>query len=194
MSEIIEFKGRVSDQDRFASLVQPHFDALYGAASRVAATPEDAEDLVQEVCVKAFIRLADLESMAHRRAWLLRVLYNVFIDGVRRSKRSPVDLADNSHPVEDMDLADTRHLQPDTETERLISLDLLRNAMKILNKDHCALLALHDIDGYTVTELSTLTGLTESNIKSRLYRTRSKLGRLLKREAAGGAQLTLVGT
>ena len=194
MSEIIEFKGRVSDQDRFASLVQPHFGALYGAASRVAATPEDAEDLVQEVCVKAFIRLADLESMAHRRAWLLRVLYNVFIDGVRRSKRSPVDLADNSHPVEDMDLADTRHLQPDTETERLISLDLLRNAMKILNKDHCALLALHDIDGYTVTELSTLTGLTESNIKSRLYRTRSKLGRLLKREAAGGAQLTLVGT
>jgi len=194
MSEIIEFKGRVSDQDRFASLVQPHFDALYGAASRVAATPEDAEDLVQEVCVKAFIRLADLESMAHRRAWLLRVLYNVFIDGVRRSKRSPVDLAGNSHPVEDMDLADTRHLQPDTETERLISLDLLRNAMKILNKDHCALLALHDIDGYTVTELSTLTGLTESNIKSRLYRTRSKLGRLLKREAAGGAQLTLVGT
>ena len=194
MSEIIEFKGRVSDQDRFASLVQPHFDALYGAASRVAATPEDAEDLVQEVCVKAFIRLADLESMAHRQAWLLRVLYNVFIDGVRRSKRSPVDLAGNSHPVEDMDLADTRHLQPDTETERLISLDLLRNAMKILNKDHCALLALHDIDGYTVTELSTLTGLTESNIKSRLYRTRSKLGRLLKREAAGGAQLTLVGT
>ena len=194
MSEIIEFKGRVSDQDRFASLVQPHFDALYGAASRVAATPEDAEDLVQEVCVKAFIRLADLESMAHRRAWLLRVLYNVFIDGVRRSKRSPVDLADNSHPVEDMDLVDTRHLQPDTETERLISLDLLRNAMKILNKDHCALLALHDIDGYTVTELSTLTGLTESNIKSRLHRTRSKLGRLLRREAAGGPQLTLVGT
>ena len=85
MSEIIEFKGRVSDQDRFASLVQPHFDALYWASSRVAATPEDAEDLVQEVCVKAFIRLADLESMAHRRAWLLRVLYNVFIDGVRRS-------------------------------------------------------------------------------------------------------------
>lgn len=194
MGEIIKFKGRLSDRDRFETLVQPHFDALYRAASRLAATAADAEDLVQEVCVKAFIRLSDLESMEHSRAWLLRVLYNEFIDGVRRNKRSPVDLAGDSQTVEVLDLAGDKHLQPEEATERQISLELLLKAMKILNKDHCALLALHDIDGYTVTELACLSGMTESNIKSRLHRTRIKLGRLLKHDLTGRPHLTLVGT
>jgi DNA-directed RNA polymerase specialized sigma24 family protein len=47
VSEIIEFQGRASDQRRFESIVQPQFEALYGAASRLAATSADAEDLVQ---------------------------------------------------------------------------------------------------------------------------------------------------
>jgi len=78
--------------------------------------------------------------------------------------------------------------------ERMISLNALINAMNILNKEHCALLAMHDIDGYTISELASLSGLTESNIKSRLHRTRNKLGRLLKREFSGRPHLTLVGT
>jgi RNA polymerase sigma-70 factor (ECF subfamily) len=194
MSEIIEFQSRASDQRRFESIVQPHFEALYGAASRLAATSADAEDLVQEVCLKAFIKLSDLELIEHQRAWLLRVLYNVFIDGVRRTKRSPVDLADDSYAAEELPQTDARHLQPEEAADRLISLELLLNAMNVLNKDHCALLALHDIDGYTVTELSSLTGLAESNIKSRMHRTRIKLGRLLKNNVSGRPNLTVVGT
>ena len=160
MSDIIKFKGRVSDQDRFEMLVQPHFEALYGAASRLAATPADAEDLVQEVCVKAFVKLSDLEAIQHRQAWLLRVLYNVFVDSVRRNQRSPVDLAGSSQPIDELELAGDRHLQPEEETDRLISLEALWSAMKILKKEDCALLALHDIEGHTVAELATLTDLT----------------------------------
>jgi RNA polymerase sigma-70 factor (ECF subfamily) len=194
MSKIVRFTGRLSDQERFERLIQPHFEALYAAASRLAFTPADAEDLVQEVCVKAFIKLTDLEIIEHRRAWLLRVLYNVFVDGVRRTQRSPVDLASSSQPVDEMELAGDRHLQPEEEAERLISLDLLWSAMKILNEDHCALLALHDIDGYTPAELASLTGLAEGTIKSRLHRTRIKLGRLMQREITGRPHFTLVGT
>jgi len=174
MSEIVKFKGRVSDQERFERLMQPHFESLYGAAS-----------LVQEVCVKAFLKLSDLEAMQHRRAWLLRVLYNVFVDSVRRNQRSPVDLAGSSPPIDEMELAGDRYLQPEEETDRLISLEALWSAMKILKKEDCALLALHDIEGHTVAELASLTELTESTVKSRLHRTRIKLGRLMQREAGG---------
>jgi DNA-directed RNA polymerase specialized sigma24 family protein len=44
-----------------------NFEAIYRAASRLAMRPEDAEDLAQEVCVKAFVRLSDLESIEHRQ-------------------------------------------------------------------------------------------------------------------------------
>ena len=194
MSEIVKFKGRVSDHERFERLVQPHFEALYRAASRLAFTPADAEDLVQEVCVKAFVKLSDLELIQHRQAWLLRVLYNVFVDNVRRNQRSPVNLAGSSQPIDEMDLTGDRHLQPEEETDRLISLEALWSAMKILKKEDCALLALHDIEGHTVAELASLTDLTESTIKSRIHRTRIKLGRLMQREVSGRPNLTLVGT
>jgi RNA polymerase sigma-70 factor (ECF subfamily) len=191
VSKIINIRGRESDHERFERLIQPHFDALYRAASRLAMRPEDAEDLVQEVCVKAFVRLSDLETIEHRQAWLLRVLYNVFIDGIRRDKRSPHA---ETQTVDEVDLPGDPNLQPEVAAERMISLDMLWSAMNILNKEHCALLALHDIDGYTTSELASLSGLTESSIKSRIHRTRIKLGRLLKREVSGRPHLSLVGT
>ena len=66
--------------------------------------------------------------------------------------------------------------------------------MNILNREHCALLALHDIEGYTLAELETLTGMTQSNIKSKLHRTRAKLGRLMQRESTGRPHLTVAGS
>jgi len=191
MSKIVKIRGRESEQERFERLVQPHFDALYRSASRLATRPADAEDLVQEVCVKAFVRLSDLESIEHRQAWLLRVLYNVFIDGIRREHKSGHGESCN---IDEVDLPGDPSLQPEVATERMISLDMLWSAMKILNKEHSALLALHDIEGYTTRELAALSGLSESNVKSRIHRTRIKLGRLLKRENSGRPHLSLVGT
>lgn len=191
MSETTTRGGRETDQKRFERLIQPYFDVLYRAASRLTSHRQDAEDLVQEVCMRAYVRLDDLETIEHRQAWLLRVLYNVFIDDRRRDRRSPTA---GSQPVDELDLPGDAALQPDVAADRMISLDMLWSAMNILNREHCALLALHDIDGYTLDELSSITGLSESNIKSRLHRTRIKLGRLLSREDSGRPHLTLVRT
>ena len=194
MSRIIDTPGRTTSHERFATLMRPHFDSLYGAARRLASSDADAEDLVQEVCMKAYLRLSDLESIQHPRAWLFRVLYNLFIDSVRRRQRSPVSIAADTAPVDEIELAADKRLQPEELTERMISLELLWAAMSILDKEQCALLALHDIDGYSLAELESLTGTPEGTIKSRLHRTRIKLGRLLQRELSGRPQLTLVGT
>ena len=186
--------GGTADHDRFVSLMRPHFDALYGAARRLVTCDVDAEDLVQEVCVKAYLKLSDLESIEFPRAWLFRVLYNVFIDTLRSEQRSPVGIAGNTNSADECELKADRSLQPEEQTERLISLELLWSAMQILDKEQCALLALHDIDGYSLAELETLTGMPQGTIKSKLHRTRIKLGRLVQREIAGRPKLSLVGT
>lgn len=184
MSGIINLGSRRSASARFETLMRPHFDALFRSARRLVGSSSDAEDLVQEVCMKAYLKLSELEPIEYKRAWLLRTLYNVFIDGTRKERRSPVSLAGETAPVDEMEIAAETRWQPEELTERMITVEMIQRAMRVLDKDQCSLLALHDVDGLTVAELQEVTGLPAGTIKSKLYRTRDKLGRLLQRELA----------
>jgi RNA polymerase sigma-70 factor (ECF subfamily) len=74
------------DARRFATLIEPHLDALFRAAHRLARNRADAEDLVQETCVRAYERIAEPRDPQLIKPWLLRVMHNLFIDGVRRAR------------------------------------------------------------------------------------------------------------
>ena len=75
---------------RFTGLIEPHLEALFRTAYRLARNRADAEDLVQETCVRAYVRLGELRDREPVKAWLLRVLHNLFVDGARRARRSPI--------------------------------------------------------------------------------------------------------
>ena len=93
MARVLKLHNRRSAPDRFETLMRPHFDALYASARRFTLNDADAEDLVQEVCMKAFLKIDDLQNMDHQRAWLLKVLYHQFVDRQRVSSRAPSELA-----------------------------------------------------------------------------------------------------
>jgi len=76
---------------RFQALVGPYFEALHRAAFRLTRRQHDAEDLVQEVCLRAYRELRKLEALESVRGWLLRVQYRIFVDGVRKRVRSAID-------------------------------------------------------------------------------------------------------
>jgi RNA polymerase sigma-70 factor (ECF subfamily) len=181
------------ERSRFTTLVQPHFSALYGAARRMTSSPSDAEDLVQDVCLKAFESIDELERIEFRRAWLLKVLYHKFVDRRRSQSRSPVDQADTGADSFEPEQIARSEIRPDEQLDRDARVAQVIWAMGILNKEDCSLLALHDIEGYSLDELEQLTGLKTGTIKSRLYRIRSKLGRLLSSEALQRPILTIVG-
>ena len=167
--------------------MRPQFDAVYAAARRITVSASDAEDLVQEVSLKAFLKLDELERMEYPRAWLLRVLYNEFIDGERARQRSPVSLAESSGSTDETVLPAEACLQPDEQADRMIRIDIVLRAMEMLNKEHCSMLALHDIDGFSLEELHSMTGIPIGTIKSQLHRTRVKLGTRLVRTWKGQA-------
>lgn len=193
LNRIVNFPGRRTVEARFETLMRPHFDSLYAAARRISGTPTDAEDLVQEVCMKAYLKLDELERIEYQRAWLLRVLYNLFIDGERARQRSPVNIAEASAKIDEAEIPAAKSAQPDEQVERMMRIDALLRAMELLNKDHCSLLALHDIDGFSLDELHALTGVPVGTIKSQLHRTRVKLGRLLQRKPDQRSHLKIVG-
>ena len=182
-----------SDKNRFAELIRPHFDALYIAAQRMTRSVADAEDLVQDVCLKAHMHIDELEKVEYQRAWLLKILYHRFIDIQRTRERSPVDMAETGADSNDPDFMGRDGSRPDDLVEREKRLETIFRAMEILGHEASSLLALHDIEGFSLEELRQVTGLPEGTLKSRLHRTRSRLGRLLSNQDIHKPVLTVVG-
>jgi RNA polymerase sigma factor (sigma-70 family) len=183
---------RVSKSDRFDALVRPHFQALYAAARRFTTSTHDAEDLVQEVCLKAFARLDELMCIEFPRAWLLKVLYHEFIDNQRRNGRSPLALAGTGAEHEESDFGEAPTDQPDELVNREQRVERVLRAMRMLDSDQCVLVIMHDVEGFSIDELCALTGTAAGTIKSQLHRTRIKLGRILSRDAAKTPRLKAV--
>ena len=182
-----------SRKNRFESLLRPHFDALYAAARRMTLSPVDAEDLVQDVALKAFEKLDELEKIEFPRAWLLKVMYNKFIDEHRSSKRSPVAQAATGVDSEEPDDHARGDWLPEEMLDREIRITRILMAMRRLDSESAALVALRDIEGLTIAELEEMTGSPSGTIKAKLHRSRARLGRLLSSDATLKPELKAVG-
>ena len=143
--------------------------------------------------MKAFDRLDDLEQIEFPRAWLLKVMYNAFIDGRRRAGRSPLDVAWTGEESAEPDDIASRADQPDDLVNREQKVEHILRAMRCLNADQCALVAMHDVEGLSIDELCKLTGMPAGTIKAQLHRTRKKLGRLLSNDAVARPHLKVIG-
>ena len=184
---------QIAPAKRFEAIVRPHFDALYAAARRMTLSSLDAEDLVQDVFLKSFTRLDELERIEYQRAWLLKMMYHKFIDNQRTKQRSPVDIAETGlDSIEPDDLIQQQQ-QPDVNADEEIRIARILMAMKRLNNEHCALVAMRDIEGMSIKELQAITGLPGGTIKAQLHRTRTKLGRILSNDESLRPHLTAIG-
>ena len=168
----------------FDTLVAPHLGALYRAAYRLTGNAPDAEDLVQEVCLRACSKVDELHGVESVRAWLLRVQYRVFVDGARRRRRSP--LRPLSAEIEASERMFSAEPGPEDQADAWDSNGRLSRAWAALEARQQALLALH-AEGYSLDELRHITGLSKNVLTARLHRARSRLAKLLERDA--GASL-----
>lgn len=178
MRKLTVIAGRKSAAERFEALMRQHYEPLYRVAYRFTRSVPDSEDLVQEVCVRAFPRLADLEALDQPRHWLMRVLYRLVIDASRRYERRNVD----SLELVDASALASHERGPADEADAARNRELLDRAWQHLDGDQRMLLSMHDIEGYTLAELHAATGLKEGTLKSRLHRARVRLGKLLRHE------------
>ena len=168
----------------FGARIEPHLDRLYRAAYRLTANPADAEDLVQDTCVRAFSRRAQFEAAAAPLGWLMRVQYHLFIDGTRQRRRERI------RPLGDGD-SETFAADASTEPERSLSdmqgLSTVERAWLRLTKEQRGLLTFL-VEGYRLSEIREITGLELNVINARLHRARRSLARHLRSDAAQVAE------
>ena len=170
------------DNLAFERLVRPHFDRLYRLAWRLAGGKSEAEDLFQELLIKAYGKLDELATIEQPGPWLCRVMYNLFIDEQRRFTRHRMRIVDEGQlGPEGLEhfAGDSDPVAENQQIERLVHLD---KALDQLSDEHRIVVLLHDTEGYKLNEIQELTGTPVGTIKSRLHRARARLREILTKD------------
>ncbi|HKU15470.1 MAG TPA: RNA polymerase sigma factor [Steroidobacteraceae bacterium] len=171
----------------FERLLREHVPALYRSAYRWTGTVDRAEDLVQQLLVRLYPRLAELRELDQVRPWALRVMYRIFVDQLRRERSSPVQFGvEPAADEEPSGAVDEAWLDPGPGPLEIVEQELtqerLLRAWAQLGEEHRVVLAMHDIEDYTLPELAAIMDIPLGTLKSRLHRARARLRQLLDAE------------
>ena len=162
-------------ETRFNTLVLPHLDRLLAFAARRSESMADAEDAVQEACVRAWTAFADLREDAKVRAWLYRILRSVLIDAAERRtrRRNLVSITRLEDAHESLIGGEADALFD--EVAARITGEQLRAALAEIPEDFATAVELHDIDGFKYHEISEITAVPIGTVMSRISRGRRLL-------------------
>ncbi len=180
------------DAAEFERLLREHVPVLYRSAYRWTGAVDRAEDLVQQLLVRLYPRLAELRRLDQVRPWVLRVMYRIFIDELRRARSSPVQFgpeaaADAELPAGEDDAWLDPGPGPLELAEQQVTQERLLRAWERLGQEHRAVLSMHDIEDYTLPELAQIMDIPLGTLKSRLHRARARLRELLAAERLSAA-------
>ena len=181
MSIVNLFKSRHLPADRFEVLVSPHIPALYRFAFRLCQNIDDAEELVQLLLTRLFPRLDTLEQVETLSPWLMRSLYNLYVDTYRKQQRklavfSPEEIHEN---------VVSNDKTPYENIELMHNQQVIVTAMEQLNDDQRLVIMLHDGEGYTLAELTEILQTPIGTLKSRLHRGRNQIRKSTEMELSG---------
>lgn len=184
MSKLIALFRRRGVDD-FENRVAPHIERLYRLAYRFCGAVQPAEDLVQDLLLKLYLKRRELAAVENLSPWLSRALYNHFIDVTRREQRSPLHDAQDEATLTSMP---SQAATPEQEAENRSLHGQLLQAMEGLAPEQRALIGLHDIEGYTLQELEAMLETPIGTLKSRLHRGRKQLRDSLQMEPFSSPQ------
>ena len=174
--------GGLRPDTAFEAMMRPYFDALYGRAYRLTANEADAEDLMQELCIRVYTRVDELAELENPKAWLMRVLYRLFVDFARSRRRSPLQSVESDDGDDEYARTAAADPGPEEHAEAMLQHERLQRAWRYLDGEQQLLLVLQGVEGHSLGEIEALTGIAQGTLKSRLHRARVRLGRLLDRE------------
>ena len=154
----------------FDHLMLPHLDAAYNLARWLLRNDHDAEDAVQEACLRAW-RAFDRFRGGDGRAWLLTIVRNVCYTHLREIRREPVlEMFDDAAHGSSDDPAESKAIEwKETKGEQL------RQALERLPAEFREVIVLHELEGLAYREIATVAGIPLGTVMSRLARARHKL-------------------
>ena len=171
----------MSAHTRFEALVLPHLDAAYNLARWLTRDAHDAEDVVQDACVRALKYVGGLHGN-EARAWFLAIVRNAFYDWLARNR--PADVVHDDVAIEtavDRVTADPQHAALQGAELRLLS-----DAVAALPLQYREVLVLRELEELSYKEIARVADIPIGTVMSRLARGRALLLRSPLLHAIGG--------
>jgi RNA polymerase sigma-70 factor, ECF subfamily len=172
----------LSDDRRFEELVLPHLNAAYNLARWLARDANDAEDVVQDACVRALKYVGSLHG-SDARAWFLTIVRHAFYDWLGRNRPSEIVQDDGTA----LDAAvDHAAVDPEQSASRNDQTQALVDAVAALPLQYREVLVLRELEELSYKEIARVADIPIGTVMSRLARARALLQRSpLLRAVAG---------
>lgn len=175
-------KSAVLDRDRqheeekaLAALVSQYSGTLYRVAYSVLRNPSDAEDAVQEAFLRVLRHRESLGEVRDNRVWLIRIVWNIVLDRKRRAKTRPEtdDVSEMARLLPAAGLSAEQAAQAAQHHAHVLT------CVEQLPANERQVLMLSAFEELNSVEIASILGITESSVRSRLFRARNLMASLL---------------
>jgi len=164
------------EEEALEALVGQYASTLYRVAFSILRNPSDAEDAVQEAFLRVLRHRDTLGEIRDHRVWLIRIVWNIVLDRKRRAKTRPEtdDVAELARvlPAEGLS-AEQRAAAAQHHAHVLSCVDRLPTKER-------EVMVLSAFEELTSVEIASVLGITESSVRSRLFRARNLMASLLQ--------------
>jgi len=163
-------------EEALAALVKEYSSTLYRVAYSVLQNAAESEDAVQEAFLRVLRHRDKLSEIRDHRVWLIRIVWNVVMDRKRRAKTRPEtdDVADIARVMPSRDLGVHERAQASEQHKHILAC-----VAQLPEKERQVLL-LAAFDELNSVEISEVLGISESSVRSRLFRARNQMAELMK--------------
>jgi RNA polymerase sigma-70 factor, ECF subfamily len=163
----------LSDHTRFEELVLPHLNAAYNLARWLTRDVNDAEDVVQDACVRA-LKYVDSLNGSGARPWFLTIVRHAFYDWCKRNR--PAEIARDDGTAIDM-AVDPAAVDPEQALLRNAKSKALADAVAELPVTYREVLILRELEDLSYKEIARIADIPIGTVMSRLARARGLLQR-----------------
>jgi RNA polymerase sigma-70 factor, ECF subfamily len=174
--EVLVGAAKLGDRFAFAELWERHSNTGFNVAYRVTKNRDDAEDVIQEAWLRAYVHLNTFDGRAKFSTWFTRIVINSALMTLRRKR---------AHPETSIEITDgetRQHRQIADQTKDVEELYARRERIERLKRAICRLhpplrnvVEIHQPNDRSVKEIADLAGLSVAATKSRLLRARRAL-------------------
>ena len=169
------------DQQAYAGLVSRYQNYVYTLSLRFTKNREDAEEVSQDIFIKAYRSLADFRGASKFSTWLYTIVNTTCITFLRK-KRMEVHSLDNEKVFEVADSLDSGLRANKVEQKSRVAM--VNNAIEMLNPDDAEVLTLFYKGEQSLEEIAMILGIEANTAKVRLHRARTRLKEKMEKHFA----------
>ena len=174
-TEILVERAKEGDQQAFNVLIARMRHRIESVVAGIIGPHDDVQDVVQVVCLNAWMKIHRFDASSKFETWLYRVAFNAAIDHLRKKRRRQTE------PLDDSDASEPRaSSDPFRDYFARDVSGILDTAIEKLSLEHFVVIFLREVKGLSYAEIAQRVEIPEGTVMSRIFHARKELQKVIQ--------------